>query len=136
MEPARLFDRLEISRTVSFGPSLKIVGVGLEAKAEVGHKGERQDVFVEALYELESSPTWMLRRTSSTPLQGLQRFHLVVRAQKGATTVGTVSASATIERKRFGLIAFHAALPRRPEVISFEISPRSAEAVRLAGWQT
>jgi hypothetical protein len=132
MDPVRLFHPVEISRTISLSPSLKIMGVGLETKVEVGDKRERQEVFLEALYELESTPTWALYRTGSAALRGLQEFKLVIQAPKGATTLGNVAASATVERKRFGLMAYHAALPGQPGV-SFKISPSTAETARLGG---
>jgi len=121
MEPARLAEPVEISRSVAFGPSLKILGIGLESKVDVGEKRERQDVFVEALYELESTPTWAMYRTRSTALQGLQRFHLVVKAARGSTTVGEVAATAKIERKRFGVIGYEAVWPGAPAPISFAL---------------
>lgn len=132
MDPIRLFDPVPVSRTISLSPSLKILGIGLDAKAEVGDKRERKDVFVEALYELESTPTWAMFRTGSTQLRGVQGFNFVVQARKGTTTVGNVAASATVERKRFGLIAYQAVFPGQSER-SFEISPTTAETARLKG---
>jgi hypothetical protein len=138
IDPIRLFDPVQVSRTVSLGPSLKIVAaglldVGLQAKAETHEQHERKEIILEGLYELESTPTWTMFKTGSTELRGLYRFHLVVRSPKGATTIGVVTASATVERKRFGLIAYHAALPGRQEPIAFEISPSTTEQVRLDG---
>jgi hypothetical protein len=119
MEPERLVDAVEVSRSVRLGPSLKILGLGLDGNVEIGGKRERHDVFLEALYELESTPTWAMYRTASTSLQGLHRFHLVVKATKGSITVGEVAATAKIEKKRFGILGYEAALPDTPVPISF-----------------
>jgi hypothetical protein len=121
MDPNRLFDSVPVNRTLSLSPSLKILGVGVDAKAEIGAQRERKDVFVEALYELESNPTWAMFRTGTTQLRGGHCLSLVVRAQRGTTTLGSVAASATVERKRFGLIAYRAAFPGQDRQ-SFEIS--------------
>jgi hypothetical protein len=121
MAPVRLVEPVEISKSVSLSPSLKILGVGVEPKAEVAEKRVRQDVFLEALYELESTPTWAMYRTRSSALQGLHRFNLVVKAAKGSITVGEVAATAKIERKRFGVIGYEAVSPDAPAPISFAL---------------
>jgi hypothetical protein len=130
MDPLELFDAVPVSRTIGLSPSLKILGLGLEATTEVGDKHERKDVFVEALYQLESNPTWAMYRTGSTQLRGVQGFTLVVQARKGTTTVGRMTASAMVERKRFGLIAYQAAFADQSRR-SFEISPSAVESARL-----
>jgi hypothetical protein len=130
MDPLELFDIVPVSRTIGLSPSLKILGVGLEGKAEVGDERQRKDVFVEALYQLESNPTWAMYRTGSTQLRGVQGFTLVVRARKGKATVAGVAASATVERKHFGLISYEAAFPDQSKR-SFEISPGTVEPARL-----
>jgi len=121
MDPRRLFDPVEVSRTVSLGPSLKVSGIGLDATAGIGTQRERKDVFIEALYELESTPTWAMHRTASTQLRGVHTLNLVIRAQRGATTTGAVTASATVEQKRFGLIAYSATFPGNDK-LSFELA--------------
>jgi hypothetical protein len=131
MEPLRSFDAVPVTRSVRFGPSLELFGVGLDAGAEAGSQRERKEIFVEGLYERESTPAWRLYRTESTPLQGGQRFDLVVRAPKGTTTLGTVGLSATVEWKRFGLVAYRARLPGQPE-LEFRLSREHAEPARVA----
>lgn len=130
MEPLRSYEPVELTRRISLNPSLKLLGLGLEASAEAGSKRERKEIFVEALYELESTPRWALYRTGSTPLRGGQRFALVVRSPKGAATFGNVAVSATLERKRLGIVPYRAAVAERPE-LAFELSPRTSETGRL-----
>jgi hypothetical protein len=131
MEPLRAFDRVPVDRKIQFGPSFELLGVGLEAGVEAGSQRERKEIFVEGLYERESTPTWRLYRTDSTPLRGGQRFDLVVRAPKGTTTVGTIGLSATIESRRFGLVAYRARLPGPEPELKFELSPRAAEPAQV-----
>jgi hypothetical protein len=126
MEPLRLFDPVPIDRITSLSPALKIPGIGLEAKTEARAQWERKAVYLEGLYELESTPRWALDKTASKPLWGGSASTSWSGAPKGTTTVGTVAASATVERKHFGLVAYRAAFPGRPE-LSFELSPRAAE---------
>jgi hypothetical protein len=121
MEPHELSDSVEISRTVSLGPSLKIQGFGLDASAGQSVKRERQQVILSALYELESRPAWQLYSTDTVPLTGMRRFHLVVRTPKGSVTTGTARVEAMIERKRFGLRKYNAAFPGAPTPVSFAL---------------
>jgi hypothetical protein len=121
MEPSRLAEAVEISKSIRFGPSLKILGVGLESQLEMSEKRQRDEVFVEALYELESTPTWAMYPTGSTALRGLHRFNLVVKAPRGSTTLGEVAATARIERKRFGVIAYQAVWGGAPAPITFAL---------------
>ena len=130
MEPLLSFDPVQLTRSISLSPSLKLLGLGLEASAQTGSQRERKEIFVEALYELESTPSWALYRTGSTPLRGAQRFHLVVRSPKGAATLANVGVSATLERKRLGIVPYRAAVTERPE-LSFELSPGTYETGRL-----
>lgn len=131
MDPLRLFDSVPASRKISVSPSLTILGVGIKGAAEAGSQRQRKETFLEALYERESTPTWTMYRTSSTPLRGSHRFDLVVRAAQGTTAVGTVAASATVQRKRLGLIVYRAVFPGRP-ALSFRLSSMSVEPADLA----
>jgi len=125
MEPHELSDSVEISRTVSLGPSLKIQGFGLDVSAGQSVKRERKDVSLSALYELESRPAWELFSTDSVPLTGVRRFHLVVRTPKESMTTGTARVEAMIERKRFGLRKYNATFPGAPAPVSFALGPSS-----------
>ena len=120
MEPDRMTDAVELSRTFSLGPTLKFAGAGVDLKAERGRKITKQEVFLEAMYELESTPSWGLYRTSSTELRGLHRFHLVIRAPKDSVVSGTTLVEAKVQRRRFGVIPFTAGLADAPQRLTFE----------------
>jgi hypothetical protein len=121
MEPDRVTDAVELSRTFSLGPTLKFSGVGVDLTAGQGRKITKQEVFLEAMYELESTPSWGLYRTSSTELRGQQRFHLVIRAPKGSVVSGTTLVEAKVQRRRFGVIPFTAELGDAPRPLAFEL---------------
>jgi hypothetical protein len=122
MQPDRMLDPVEISQTVSLGPKFKIFGVGIDLSAQRERTVTRQEPFVMALYELESTPSWALYRTAANALRGLHRFHLVVRAPRGSTVVGTALVEAKVQRKRFGVLPYSAALPGGPGPITFELN--------------
>jgi hypothetical protein len=126
MQPDRMVDPVEVSRTVNLGPTLKILGVGLNMKAEQQRKITKQEVFLEAMYELESTPSWGLYRTSSTKLRGLYRFHLVVRTPKDSTVSGTTLVEVKVRRRRFGVIPYSAALAELPRPLTFEVGSQVA----------
>ncbi len=121
MHPDRLEDTVEVSRTVSLGPSLKILGIGMNLTGQQQRKTTKREIFVEALYELESTPSWGLYRTSSSELRGLFRFHLVVRAPKHSTVSGTTSVEAKVQRKRFGVIPYNANAADAPLNLNFNL---------------
>jgi hypothetical protein len=123
MEPVRSYDPVRVTRGLKVGPSLALLGIGMEAGAELRSERERREFVVEAFGEREPTPTWMLYRTPSSPLRGVHRFDLVVRAPKGARTLGNVALSATLERKRFGLLVYRGEFPGSPEA-TFELSRR------------
>lgn len=120
MEPDRMTDAVELSRTFSLGPTLKFAGAGVGLKAGQGRKITKQEVFLEAMYELQSTPSWGLYRTSSTELRGLHRFHLVIRAPKDSVVSGTTLVEAKVQRRRFGVIPFTAGLADAPQRLTFE----------------
>lgn len=124
MDPDLACDPVELSRTVSLGPTLKFSGVGVDLKAEQQRKVTRQEVFLEAMYELESTPSWGLYRTASSELRGLHRFRLVVRTPKGSVVSGTTLIEAKVQRRRFGVLPFTAALADIPEPLTFELRSR------------
>lgn len=121
MHPDRLVDTVEISRTVSLGPTLKILGVGVNLTGEQQRKATKREIFLEAMYELESTPSWGLYRTSSSELRGLFRFHLVVRAPKHSMVIGTTSVEAKVRRRRFGVIPYRADLANAPQPLNFRL---------------
>ena len=121
MHPDRMVDTVEVSRTVSLGPTLKILGVGVNLTSQQQRRATRREIFVEAMYELESTPSWGLYRTSSSELRGLFRFHLVVRAPKRSMVSGTTSVQAKVQRRRFGVIPYNADLGDAPVPLNFKL---------------
>jgi hypothetical protein len=126
MQPDRMTDPVEVSQTVSLGPTLKFYGVGMDFTGERQRTLTKQQVFIEAMYELESTPSWGLYRTSSSELRGLHRFHLVVRAAKGARVSGTGLVEAKVRRKRLGVLPYTANLADVPQPLTFELGGRNA----------
>jgi hypothetical protein len=126
MQPDRLSHAVEVSRKVTLTPTMKILGVGVEVAGEAGRTVVKQQAFLEAMYELESTPSWGLYRTSSTELRGLYRFHLVVRTPKNTTVTGTTTIEAKVRRKRFGIIPYRAVLTEAPGTLSFRLDGTSA----------
>lgn len=121
MQPDRLSHAVEVSRKVTLTPTLKILGVGVEVAGEAGRTVTKQQAFLEAMYELESTPSWALYRTSSTELRGMYRFHLVVRTPKDTSVTGTTTIEAKVRRKRFGIIPYRAVLTDGPGTASFQL---------------
>jgi hypothetical protein len=121
MQPDRLVDAVEITRTISLGPTLKFLGAGIDLTAGQERKTTRQSVFLEAMYELESTPSWGLYRTESVELRGLYRFHLVVRAAKGANVTGSTLVEAKVRRRRFGVVPYTAGLADIPQRLPFTL---------------
>jgi hypothetical protein len=121
MQPNRLSDEIERSTKVSIGPSLKIAGVGVEASVESGSTQVLRDVSLEARHELEANPTWVLERTRSAPIRGVQRFVLVVRSPRGVSTGGVVESGAVLRRRLLGPIT-HRAAPEDGTPIRFELA--------------
>jgi hypothetical protein len=125
MQPDRMIDAVEVTRTVSLGPTLKFLGAGLDLTAGQQRKATKQDVLLEAMYELESTPSWGLYRTESVELRGLYRFHLVVRAAKGADVTGSTLVEAKVRRRRFGVIPYSAGVADVPRPLPFTLHGRA-----------
>lgn len=106
IKPLRLSEPVEVSRTISLGASLKILQSGVE-KAETR---TFEDPFVEGVNELRSDPQWEFRRTRHTDIRGSQRLVLVVQSPIGSDGRGSVALSATVSRKRFGILSYSATL--------------------------
>ena len=106
MKPDRLGEPVELSRSVKLGATLKI----LEAGAEQVVTTTYEDPFLEALNELRSDPCWQLHRTRHIDIRGSQRFVMVVQAPLGSDARGSVTLSAEVKRKRFGIVSYAAAL--------------------------
>jgi hypothetical protein len=109
LSPRVAFNAIEVTNKIKLDSSLKF-GVG-----EVGAGGEREeklterDVFLQAFNELRFDPVWEFNALKTQPLVGSHRLHLIVRRALGVACRGTVALSATVSRKRFGLIPYRAA---------------------------
>jgi hypothetical protein len=106
IKPLRIGEPVEVSRSVKLGASLKIFEPGVEA----AETRTFDDPFLEGLNELRSDPQWELRRTRHTDIRGSQRFVLVVQSPIDCGPRGTVALSATVKRKRFGVLSYQARL--------------------------
>lgn len=120
MQPERLTHKRTLERTIKLTASLKILGVGLEGGFEQTDELGPEEVFLQALYEGLPTPSWELRTTRLARIDGLQRFAVVVRTPKRVPTAGTALVRATVNRKRFGLLSYEAALPDG-EPLQFQI---------------
>jgi hypothetical protein len=118
MKPTKLDKLVEISRTVKLGATLKLaeIVVGPEAGLEQERKWTGSEIFLEALNELQPNPIWEFSRTNSVEIRGGHRLVLVARTPKEAATQGAVSLSASVERKRLGIIPYRAAFPQAPDL--------------------
>ena len=118
MQPKLVAQPVEISSTVKLNASLKLAEIflGAQAGVEQEKKWTESQIFLEALNELQSDPVWEFSRTVTAQIRGLHRFHLVVRAPRGAVTSGTVNLSATVERKRFLFITYQTNFSDAPQL--------------------
>src|SRR4051794_33336749 len=121
MQPERLTTTRWLSTSIKLTPALKIIGVGLEGEAGRSEQWESHDVFVQALYEGLPTPTWELTTTRTAPIDGMQRFALIVRAPKATTTQALVTIRATVRRRRWGVIPYHAAFPAGAPALEFQL---------------
>jgi hypothetical protein len=122
MRPNSLYDEVERSSKVRIGPSLKIAEVGVAASVESGTTQVLRDVSLEARYELQANPTWVLERTRSAPIRGVQRFVLVVRSPRGVSAGGVVETGAIVRRRVLGPITHRATLEVGTPEISFQLA--------------
>ncbi|WP_162833220.1 hypothetical protein [Streptomyces sp. CB09001] len=87
MDPMRLTDAVQVTRTRRLGPQLSLLG----ADASLGEVGRHQEYtshqpFAQALGLHGPTPGWEFRRTIATELTGCHALRMVVR-----TTVGSVT---------------------------------------------
>lgn len=116
MYPRRLEKAVEVSRTVRLGASLKVEDIaGAESGMEQEERWTHHEVYLQALNELQPNPIWEFHSTPRAEIRGLQRLVLVVRAPKAAPAQATVRLSATVRRKRLGIIPYTTAHPGAPD---------------------
>ena len=109
MRPLSLLQVHEIPWTIKMGINAKI----LNAEAEWHPAGKTRPAVL-AMGELEPRPGWDFSATESSPLVGVQRLALVLRAPRDIAIVGELSVDAIIRRRRFGLIPHHSRFPTGP----------------------
>ncbi|MFD3997864.1 hypothetical protein [Streptomyces sp. NPDC058548] len=87
MDPMRLTDAVQVTRTRRLGPQLSLLG----ADASLGEVGRSQEFtnhqpFAQALGLHESTPGWEFRRTVASELTGCHVLRLVVRTAADSVT--------------------------------------------------
>ncbi|MFF7076412.1 hypothetical protein [Streptomyces lavendulae] len=87
MDPMRLTDAVQVTRTRRLGPQLSLLGTD----ASLGEVGRNQEYtahqpFAQALGLHGSTPGWEFRRTVATELTGCHVLRLVVRTAVGSVT--------------------------------------------------
>jgi hypothetical protein len=116
MQPLKGDTPQQLSRTVKIGSDLKILQQG----AEVQLTQNVENLFIEALYEGQSNPAWELSRTPAASIKGVQRFSMVVQQPNQAPSSGSVTISASVEKKRFGVFTYKAVSPD-PAKLAFRL---------------
>lgn len=128
MKPDRVEDEGSRSTGIKLGGSVKIADVGIEAGVDRSNTHVMRDVRIEALHELQSTPTWVLHRTKGSPIRGNQRFVLVLRTPRQTLAAGVLELGATVHRRRFGILSHRAVLKDTPQPIRFIIDDRPSGA--------
>jgi hypothetical protein len=95
--PVNDYDLSEENTTAEIGTSGKI----LTAKIGAGTKISKKVYSVRGYREGNSNPYWELISTEATSLEGILRFHTVVRSPAEIVTVGQVRLEAVISNKVF-----------------------------------
>lgn len=97
MTPERLDQPVELSHTVRLAAPLKIVDIGVE-RAETTTTTQ---VYVQAMNQLRADPKWLLIRTDSVEIKGMQRFAMIVQAPSNGGQ-GTLTVRATVKHRSWG----------------------------------
>jgi hypothetical protein len=118
MKPERLSDDVTNSSKATIGADAKLLSAGLE----LGSSRVSKDVSLQALYTMQSNPTWILERTKSAEISGTQRFVLVVRSPRDAPAHGRLEVGALIRKKRLGLLSYKVPLDAIPDPLEFQVA--------------
>lgn len=116
MEPLLLYENKEIRRQIEFGAGLTLgisgntLKVGPQAGVERETVHEERMVFLEALAEGTSRPSWLFTRTEAVEIRGHHRLRMIVEVPRDTRCTGTVSAGATLHYRRFGIFSYLARL--------------------------
>lgn len=101
LAPRRVTEPVTVTRKITVSADAKIVHIGMELSQERAV----QDVFLEAFNELRSDPSWEFTATPTSPIRGSHRLTMVTSASTGSLVTGTVTVSAVLEHRRFGLFS-------------------------------
>lgn len=101
LAPLRVAEPVAATRRISISADAKILNLGVESTRE----RTTRDVFCEAFNELRPDPYWEFTPTPAGPLRGSHRLTMVTSAPAESRVTGTVSVSATIRHRRFGLFS-------------------------------
>jgi hypothetical protein len=118
MKPIQLSDEVTMANKATVGADAKLLSAGVE----LGSSRVSKDVSLQALYLMQSTPTWVLEETKSAQISGVQRFVLVVRSPKDAPARGRVDVGAIVTRKRFGPLTHKMPLTDVPEPLEFAVA--------------
>ena len=111
MKPKRTTTPIDFSNKLEVGGSLKFPLADVSTKGEENKTWSREYIFIDALNELHDHPIWQFSKTPLQELRGSHRLAMIVRSPIESGTTASVGLSATVQRKRFGLIAYNAAFP-------------------------
>jgi hypothetical protein len=106
MEPDRQQEKVDISSNAELGFDLKLLSGKIKDPATVV-----KETSLQALYELQPTPTWEFTQTSLDPIKGNYRLRMVVRAPKDVASTGTIGLTATVQKKHLGIFPYHAEFP-------------------------
>jgi hypothetical protein len=112
MSPLKLAQKIQIKESTSIGSDLKFL------KSEIGEDitiPENQ-LYVVAYNEGTATPYWQLKDVPGISIEGVERFSLIVRAPLETKSAGTITVSADMSSKRFGLVTCRAAIPNIPRL--------------------
>lgn len=118
MKPERLEDEVTTSAKATLDADAKLLKAGLE----IGSSRVSKDVSLQALYTMQSNPTWILERTDSAQISGVQRFVLVVRSPVDAPARGRVEVGAVVQRRRLVFLTKKVPLSAVPAPLDFDVA--------------
>ncbi|WP_344333023.1 hypothetical protein [Kitasatospora putterlickiae] len=104
LSPRHLVTGRTAERTLSLGPSLKLLGAEVSVgSASWTTSGADGRPWLRAVRELRSDPAWEFRRVSGAELEGEHRLAAVVRTPRGSATTLGLGVTAAV-RRRTGLL--------------------------------
>jgi hypothetical protein len=96
MTPRQITDTRQVQRSVRLGPQLALMNVEATlGEASKTTMREEREVFLQALRQLRSDPTWEFRRTKTMDISGAFNLAMVVRAERDAAIGVTCTMTAS-----------------------------------------